>query len=593
MKKTFRSFYFTLTVFLLFFSAAFAQHKFDVNLNDSADHLFVVTLYPKNLKADNNIYQFASTAPGTYQIMDIGRFVKSFSAYDKAGTEIPVKHISTNQWEIDKPTSVAKIVYSVEDTWHSNVTEHPIYAMCGTTIEKDNAVINGQCVFGYFHGMQKYPIYIKLEYPEGWKIGTALRKNNDGYYVAPTFDYIVDSPIMLGNLTEATTKVENTDIEVYTYSTTGLIKSDNMLNLLQDMLYATNEFLKGLPVDHYTFLFHFAEASAGAWEHSYSSFYVYKEDTLTANYAEDMLSTCAHEFFHVVTPLNIHSELIENFNYENPTMSQHLWFYEGITEWASGIIQLRDNLMTLDQYLAEVSQKLRINDNFDPNISLTTLGKDATEMPDQYFNIYNKGSVLGTLFDIRLLDLSGGKRGLRELIIDLIHDYGKSKPFSEKHFFDDLVARTYPEIGDFIDKYIKGTDPFPVKEYFAKLGIDYQEVAGYDSTQPSLGLGIGVKGQDLVVSRVGPELQSKDVRVGDILYKFDDITVSLKNIQALTPKFRAIKIGDKINFTVKRGDKEIPIEIIAQPRKIRHKFEVMKNPTPEQLKLREAWMKNL
>ena len=33
----------------------------------------------------------------------------------------------------------------------------------------------------------------------------------------------------------------------------------------------------------------------------------------------------AHEFFHIVTPLNIHSEIIEHFNFATPTPSQHLW----------------------------------------------------------------------------------------------------------------------------------------------------------------------------------------------------------------------------------------------------------------------------
>ena len=37
----------------------------------------------------------------------------------------------------------------------------------------------------------------------------------------------------------------------------------------------------------------------------------------------------AHEFFHVVTPLHIHSEIIENFDFETPVPSEHVWLYEG------------------------------------------------------------------------------------------------------------------------------------------------------------------------------------------------------------------------------------------------------------------------
>ena len=66
--------------------------------------------------------------------------------------------------------------------------------MSGSNIDSDNSLINGQCVFGYFQGLQTYPIKIKIEYPEDWKIGTALKLDSDEFYYAPTFDYVVDSP---------------------------------------------------------------------------------------------------------------------------------------------------------------------------------------------------------------------------------------------------------------------------------------------------------------------------------------------------------------------------------------------------------------
>ena len=40
------------------------------------------------------------------------------------------------------------------------------------------------------------------------------------------------------------------------------------------MLEAAGRFLGRLPVDRYTFLYHFEDQPAGAWEHSLSSEYV-------------------------------------------------------------------------------------------------------------------------------------------------------------------------------------------------------------------------------------------------------------------------------------------------------------------------------
>ena len=88
---------FSSVLFLFLFvilPSLFAQQKFYLDLNDRSSDVFKVTLVPEKLSDENNIYQFASTAPGTYQRMDLGRFVTSFKAYDKSGNEIETKHES-------------------------------------------------------------------------------------------------------------------------------------------------------------------------------------------------------------------------------------------------------------------------------------------------------------------------------------------------------------------------------------------------------------------------------------------------------------------------------------------------------------------
>jgi len=68
-----------------------------VDLKSNTGNLFNVTLIPEKLTEKNKIYQFASTAPGTYETMDMGRFVRSFKAFDASGKELETKNISTNQ----------------------------------------------------------------------------------------------------------------------------------------------------------------------------------------------------------------------------------------------------------------------------------------------------------------------------------------------------------------------------------------------------------------------------------------------------------------------------------------------------------------
>lgn len=451
--------------------------SYGIDLNRRADDLFHVTLRVSGLGPGNAVYQFASTAPGTYQVMNIGRYVKAFEALDAQGRRVPVEHISVNQWRLGDPARVRTIRYTVTETWDSPL-DHPIYKMCGTSIEADHVLINPHAVIGFPQGLQAAPIRLRLAYPAAWKVGTALKRTPDGVFVADTYDQLVDSPILLGRLTRARLTVTGVPIDVYAFSQTDKIKASQLLGAMSGMLNAAGHFLGKLPVDRYTFLYHFGGDGAGAWEHSFSSEYVLKEGEFSDSVGRRVTDIAAHEFFHIVTPLNIHSEIIEHFNFVTPVPSRHLWLYEGTTEWAAHAMQLRDGLKTPEEYLATLIRKMQIDHaTFDTTYSLRELA--LTSYSDsgqaQYGNIYMRGALTAGLLDIRLLELSKGQRGLEDLIVDLTHRFGKRRAFPDSTFIDTLVAMTRPEVRDFFDHYVEDSQHLPVQEYYAKLGITLVE----------------------------------------------------------------------------------------------------------------------
>ncbi|AOW19864.1 M61 family metallopeptidase [Urechidicola croceus] len=452
--------------------------KFLINLNDRTDDTFKVKITAPDLTSDNNIFQFASTAPGTYQVMDIGRFVRSFIAMDEKGNLITTTRISTNQFEISEPEKVRTIIYDIAETFDNPVQENPIYIMCGTSIEDNHSLINGQAVFGYFKGMQSNKINLKIEYPSDWIAGTALKLNEDGSYTANSFDQLVDSPILLGNLTKASTNIEGTTVDIFTYSPRGMVQSKQVLATIEGMLRSASKFLNGLPVDRYTFLLHFETNNMnpkGAWEHSYSSGYTFNEKPWN-EISKAFKDTAAHEFFHIVTPLNIHSEIIHEFNFIEPVPSRHLWLYEGTTEWASHMMLLRSGEKSLDDYLNTLRRKVFISTKyFDDELSLLDLSLKSYEKEThkQYANIYQRGALIAGMLDIKLLELSNGSKGLIDYINELAKVYGPDKPFEDATFFDEFVKFTFPEIEEFMNLYVKNGGALPLEEFYAKLGITF------------------------------------------------------------------------------------------------------------------------
>jgi predicted metalloprotease with PDZ domain len=461
-------------------SAGAPSLTYAIDLNDRADDLFKVTLTVTGLTAENAVYQFASTAPGTYQVMNIGRFVRSFEARDARGRVVPSAQVSVNQWRLADPARVRTIRYTIAETWDTKVEQNSVYLMCGTSIEADHVLINPHAVIGYPTGLQAAPVRLRLRYPADWKIGTALERGRDGSYRAESYDHMVDSPILLGRLTDARLMVTGVPVEIFAYSKTGKIQAPQLLNAMDDMLEAAGRFLGKLPVDRYTFLYHFEDQNAGAWEHSVSSEYVFHESELTDSLGRYLTDIAAHEFFHIVTPLNIHSEIIERFNFVTPVPSQHLWLYEATTEWAAHAMQLRAGLKSPDDYMKKVLQKMQIDRAaFDSSYSLRDLA--LTSYSDsgakQYGNIYMRGALTIGLLDIRMLELSEGKQGLQDVVLDLAGRYGKRRAFPEATFVDTLVALTHPEIRDFFDRYVWESERLPIREYYAKLGIRLVEDA--------------------------------------------------------------------------------------------------------------------
>ena len=153
---------------------------------------------------------------------------------------------------------------------------------------------------------------------------------------------------------------------------------------------------------------------------------------------------------------------------------------------------------------------------------------------------------------------------------------------------------TYPEIQQFIDDYIKGIKPLPYAEYMTKLGFNYIDERPSSDTIPTPGVEITINDKgELLILTASEESKKAGLQAGDILIKAMGQDVNMENIRQTVKKIRSMKVGDPVEIVVRRGDKEIPLTVNLQQRMDRHIFEEMKNPTKEQLKLRDAWSKNL
>lgn len=589
------------------------SYQYKVNLNNVIDDKLQVELESPKIKSKTIRFYMPNIIPGTYMESDYGRYISEVRAYNKRGRELPVAKVDTNAWEIKKAHKMKRLTYKVEDTYDTKPPSN-VYGMSGTNIEAGkNFVIHTPGFFGYFEDMKEQPFEVTITKPEDFYGSTGLVPESTtattDTYKTDDYDLLMDSPMMYNKPDTTIIDVANAEVLVSVYSPNSMVQSKFLAEKFESLLKAHGEYLGGkLPVDKYAFIMYFSEPSAvqsgqGALEHSYSSFY-YMTEGPQQQMAPQLVDIASHEFYHIVTPLNIHSEEIAYFNYKEPDLSKHLWLYEGVTEYAAHHVQVKEGLISGQEFLQRMAGKINNSKmNYDDTLPFTELSKKAAgEHSGQYTNVYQKGALIGALLDIALLDATDNEMGLQDLISKLRKRYGKEHPFEDDKLFEVIASMTDPKIGDFFETYVAGPEPLPFEEYFAKAGIEFgQEADKQVASLGQIGIGYNPKEQRLYISNVsnmnkfGKEMGYQQ---GDILLSLNGQDVQPAQAQQMLDNYtQTTKEGDTVSIVVKRKNEEgefekvtleAPAMLVDQPGEYFLKF--AENPSYEQLKLRNEWL---
>lgn len=567
---------FCAVLFLLsvLFVNADNDYHYTVNLTKVSNDKITVKLRLPDLVQNEVEFAFPAMVPGTYEVYDFGRFISNFKVTGKNGAAITVQKTDVNTYKLSPASKIEQVSYDVDDTWDKTdlpgTREKIIFEPGGTNFEEGkNFSINTHSMFGYIKGMTNRNFILEFEKPKGFYPSTGLSgiQVGEAKDVISVFDYhdLVDSPIIYAIPDTTTVLVGNTKVLVECYSPNKKVSSRFIASTLKELLYAQRDYLGGqLPVDKYAFLFYFSDqpsqsGSSGALEHSYSSFYVLPEfDSLSIQ--QQIRDVAAHEFFHIVTPLTIHSKEIGDFDFNDPKMSEHLWLYEGMTEYAAHHAQAKGGIIEIDQLLNTMMGKYQNSlESFNDTMSFTYMSKHVLEekIHKEYGNVYEKGAVIGMCLDILLRHCSNGKYGTQNLMKDLAGKYGKNKSFNDADLFNDIEKFTYPEIGAFLRDHVGGHVPLPIADVLKKIGIDFaKEKVSYDFTFGGVDLNYNEETKRLFVEDVsdmddfGKALGYKK---GDQLSKLNGRELKIEQTKEIITQYYAnLKEGDVVKVEVLR-----------------------------------------
>lgn len=589
-----------------------------IDLVNITDDKVAVELNPGAFTTDEVSFFIPKTVPGTYSTDDYGKYIEGFKAVDYKGNELSVSKSDDNTWTISDGTMLDKITYLVNDTYDSeNEQEEAVFSPSGTNIlEGKNYVLNLHGFVGYFNRLKEIPYEITIAKPSNLKAATSLTEKGaetddasiDMFLAGRYFD-VIDNPIMYSADTIESFQVNDITVNLSVYSPNGVYTAASIKDRMEKMMIAQKNFLGAIDgTKEYNILLYLSEMGEndangfGALEHHTSTVVVLPEVMAKEPLEQAMVDVVSHEFFHIVTPLNIHSEEVQYFDFNDPKMSQHLWMYEGTTEYFANLFQIQQGLIDEAEFYTRIMGKISNASSYNDAMSFTEMSKNVLVEPfkTEYGNVYEKGALINMTLDIILREQSGGEKGVLWLMKELSSNYGKMKPFKDGALFDEIVGNTYPEVRTFFDTHVIGDTPIDYNQYFEKVGLTSKIVekkTGYFLDGDIPFIDVDQSNNNAIFIRKGIELNSffKDLGVegGDVIKSINGTAITLEAIRPIIGQSFAWTPETEVKMIVQRGEEEITIEGKAgSPVLNALELVPLDTATEAQVKLREAWLKN-
>lgn len=586
-----------------------------IDLVNVKDDKVMVTIATPTFTTETTTFNMPKTVPGTYSEDNYGKFIENVQAFDANGNGLTITKLTENTYKISEATKLSKVTYLVNDSFDTEKgggfgQSEDVFSPAGTNIKAgENFMLNTHGFVGYFEGKELSPYKLTITHPATLQGVSALVDTDDSsdkdVFISKRYAELVDMPLMYSKPDITTFMVDDMEIIISVYSPTGKYTAADITPNMETMMNAQKRFLGPInSTKKYAILLYLSEANEvdakgfGALEHTTSTTVVMPEGMELEQLQEQLKDVVSHEFFHIVTPLSVHSNEIHYFDFINPKMSEHLWMYEGVTEYFANLFQVNQGLIDEAEFYERMSQKIQQSKMMNDKMSFTKMSKNVLKAPykDQYVNVYQKGALIAMCMDIIIRKNSNGEKGILNLMQDLSKEYGSKKPFKDEELFAKITSLTYPAVGAFLNKYVAGETPIPYEEFFEKMGVTKTtiEVPGNaflkDMQVPYISVDPGTR-EIFFLPSIEPNdfMTNLGIQGDDRLLYVNDIEANLQNIENIIVSSFSWKDGDPVTVKIKRDGKEQELKgTVKLPKENREGYQ----STDENKKtVREGWLK--
>ncbi len=510
----------------------------------------------------------ATWTPGSYLIRDYsGRLDRLQSA---GGAE----KVAKNRWRVQAGaggrTTVRYRLYAREMTVRTN------------WVEKDFAIVVGAATFLTLvdpatDTHAAVPHEVTIELPEGWRHSASGMAAGQAphSYVAASFDELVDSPILIGELATYNFELEGKPHALVNLNEGGVWDGPKTAEAVESVTRAQIAFWGSAPYPRYRFLNAIME-SGGGLEHKTSTLLMSSRfATSTRGGLVSWLRLVSHEFFHTWNGKRLRPAALGPFDYERENYTPSLWVVEGLTSYYEGILLARAELIDHDEFLGGLSGDIRsvqtrpgrlvqcsIESSFDAWVKLYKRSDNASNDEVSY---YATGAVVGFLLDAKIRKATKDRRSLDDAMRLAYERYSGEQGYSEEQFRSVLNEAAGQDLSGWLTENLDEPGEYDYAEALAWFGLRFQPAKeGEDKADEPAWLGITAADREgrLVVTAVPRDTPGYEagMNLDDEILAINGFRVPASGWDKRLAQYRP---GDTLSVLVARREKLETIEVHA------------------------------
>ncbi len=507
MSLTFRPF-----IFLLLITSAKAQPAnhphphpqltqpanlhYSVSMDHPDRHLYHVVLKATGFKGPVIDLRMPAWMPGYYQLLDYAKNLSNLRITNDLGQPIPWEKTGRNAWRValgkTQPLTVEYDIFAN--------TQFAAQSFLDTT----RGFISPASLFLYPEGYLKNPVTLDIMLFPGWStiatgLDTVPGKTHRLYgpaethrYYAPDFDILYDCPILMGNLETLPSFTVRGIPHYFIGYHLGEFDRAKFVSELQKVVSAAADMIGDIPYKHYTFLA--IGAGRGGIEHLNSTTVPFSgKDLSTDAGRRRVFLFLAHEYFHNYNVKRIRPIALGPFDYQRPNLTNLLWVSEGLSVYYEDKLVQRAGLMTGDDLLRNFQSNIAAYENKSGHLfqSLAESSWDTWNdgplggKKDSTISYYDKGPVVGLLFDMAIRHATGNSKSLDDVMRKLYAEYYRheQRGFTDAEFRATCETVAGKDLQDLFDYVYTVKEPdYATYLAYGGLNIDLEPHAAQDGT---------------------------------------------------------------------------------------------------------------